>query len=113
MKQSIFDLNYSDTNLHFDMNDFPNLTGLNCTLTNLETLDITPLSKLKNLLCSQGTYYEGQHYGLILTLILTEEQKVMWDSTWSTNHMNSGVIPFVKASVDGGIGNDFNSGGNF
>ena len=93
-------LGYSNTSLSFDMNSYPNLIELNCANTGLTELDITPLSKLKYLSCEQSN---------VLTLKLTDAQRIFWNDEWSKNHQN--VVLYSDSSVnpDNGSagGNDF------
>lgn len=83
-KSNFIALAYSNTNLRFDLTEFPNLVELNCTYNGLTELDITPLGKLQYLFCGQNE---------LLTLRMTEAQKILWDTTWSSENVN--VEPVV------------------
>ena len=80
--------------------DFPdtlNLKYLNCQINEMENLDITSFVNLRNLFCG------GQQGGLNLTLTLTEEQKLTWDSTWASNNANVTLNVVSSGNAGGGI----------
>ena len=66
------------------------LKTLNCTGNRISVLDISELSQLETLVCG------NQKDGISLELILTEDQKAIWDSTWSKDDNNGNVTLNVK-----------------
>ena len=89
-KSNLLALGYSSTNLSFNVAEFPSLIELNCAYTGLTELDITPLTNLEYLDCEQGS---------TLMLTLTDEQKVKWDASWSSNNSNVTLQNFTTDVV--------------
>ena len=89
-KSNLLALGYSSTNLSFNVAEFPSLIELNCAYTGLTELDITPLTNLEYLSCTQGS---------TLNLTLTDEQKVKWDASWSSNNSNVTLQNFTTDVV--------------
>jgi len=66
------------------------LKTLNCTGNRISVLDISELSQLETLVCG------NQKDSISLELILTEDQKAIWDSTWSKDDNNGNVTLNVR-----------------
>lgn len=80
-----------------DLSEYSNLGILECTKNNLSQLNLTPVTKLTNLGLRQNKisslditclpnleslYCGTQQDSMSLRLTLTENQKIIWDSTW-------------------------------
>lgn len=75
-----------------DVSGLTELTDLNCHDNDLSALDITQQTKLTKWYCG------GQKGGKTLTLTLTSEQKLTWetDTSMSSNYKNENVTLVVK-----------------
>lgn len=105
-KQKLTNLECDSNSLtSLDLSEYSNLQKLKCWRNLITSLDITPLNNLQDLECG------NQQNDIVLQLLLTDDQKTKWESSWSTNRNNNNVRTPEDSIVEPNNGNT--NGNNF
>lgn len=86
-----------------DLSTLPNITRLSCSENRIATLDITPILNLKDFWCG------AQKDGIVIKLKMTEAQRDLWKTKWSTEENNKDVL---ARSIVKSVGNNEDMGHN-